>query len=103
MGPQTRNSLMFVPDADVSPHDPPPTNGQPDLKVIKHGNTRLSEQETADRSQSLSCPPSPTRSRIDAAISGTPCEYNSSVIRVYVSSPSDRQTQDPSEQFLVCP
>ncbi|KAL4064935.1 nuclear protein DGCR14 [Scleroderma yunnanense] len=74
---KTRNSLMFPPDADVSPYDPrsmpkPPAKGQVDPKVIKYGNTRLPEQDDTDRSQSLSAPSSPTRSRIGAAISGTP-------------------------------
>ena len=68
---------MFSPDADVAPYngsivgtaeeakDPP--------KVIKHGNTRLPEQDDKP-DHSVSAPPSPTRSRIDAAIAGTPCK-----------------------------
>lgn len=73
---QTRNSLMFPPDADVSPYDSsasgPSTKPKVDPKVIKYGNTRLPEQDTTDQSRSSSAPPSPTRSRIDAAISDTP-------------------------------
>ncbi|KXN89917.1 hypothetical protein AN958_04921 [Leucoagaricus sp. SymC.cos] len=74
---KTRNSLMFSPDADVSPYHPPHrTNAASDKKqepkIISHGNTRLVEQEHKTNSSGLSEPPSPTRSRIDAAISGTP-------------------------------
>ncbi|KAI0068391.1 hypothetical protein BV25DRAFT_1818803 [Artomyces pyxidatus] len=74
---KARNALMFAPGADVSPYDPSSAvassvaKGQP--KVIKHGNTRLSQQdEDASASRGMSAPPSPTRSRIDAAIAGTP-------------------------------
>ncbi|KAF8140145.1 nuclear protein DGCR14 [Boletus edulis] len=73
---KTRNSLMFPPDADVSPYDP--STSVVSVKadavpgVVKHSNTRLPEQDTASKSQSLSVPPSPTQSRIDAAIEGTP-------------------------------
>ncbi|KAG9314468.1 nuclear protein DGCR14 [Chiua virens] len=73
---KTRNSLMFPPDADVSPYDPSTStiSVKPEVvpKVVKHDNTRLPEQDTTGKSQSLSAPPSPTRSRIDAAIEGTP-------------------------------
>ncbi|KIM67209.1 hypothetical protein SCLCIDRAFT_1210710 [Scleroderma citrinum Foug A] len=73
---KTRNSLMFTPDADISPYDPSAssssTKTKVDPKVIKYGNTRLPEQDVTDQSRSLSAPSSPTRSRIDAAISGTP-------------------------------
>ncbi|KIJ21638.1 hypothetical protein PAXINDRAFT_173741 [Paxillus involutus ATCC 200175] len=73
---KTRNSLMFPPDADVSPYDPSTrtisTAAEVNPKVIKHGNTHLPEQDDAGQSQSLSAPPSPTQSRIDAAIAGTP-------------------------------
>ncbi|KAG1716534.1 hypothetical protein ID866_586 [Astraeus odoratus] len=72
---KTRNSLMFTPDADVLPYDHTPSSSTKtvaDRKVIKHDNTRLPEQDTTDRSQNLSAPSSPTRSRVDAAISGTP-------------------------------
>ncbi|KAI0034289.1 nuclear protein DGCR14 [Vararia minispora EC-137] len=72
---KARNSLMFSPDADAAAHEarrpPAATKGEP--KVIKHGNTRLPEQEEdASASRGMSEPPSPTRSRIDAAIMGTP-------------------------------
>ncbi|KAF8349962.1 nuclear protein DGCR14 [Amanita rubescens] len=70
-----RNSLMFAPDANQSPYHPSPKEGdaKPDPKVIKYGNTRLPEQEhSSTASQGASAPPSPTRSRIDAAIAGTP-------------------------------
>ena len=72
---RTRNSLMFSPGADVSPYDPSsskstPAKGPP--KTIKHGNTRLAEQDER-LSSSRSEPPSPTQSRVDNAIAGTPC------------------------------
>ncbi|KAF9512356.1 hypothetical protein BS47DRAFT_1376983 [Hydnum rufescens UP504] len=78
---KNRNALMFAPDADVSPYhsqaDPTsnatPTTGDP--KVVKHANTRLPTQSESDAASSV--PPSPTRSRIGAAISGTP--YHSRV------------------------
>ncbi|KAH9847377.1 nuclear protein DGCR14 [Lenzites betulinus] len=72
---KARNALMFPPDSDVSPYHPPVTitaeapKGPP--KVIKHTNTRLPEQDDK-LDHSISAPPSPTRSRIDAAIAGTP-------------------------------
>ncbi|KAI6044939.1 nuclear protein DGCR14 [Pisolithus marmoratus] len=72
---KTRNSLMFLPDADVSTYDGPASssaNAQPDTKVIKHANTRLEEQDATDRPNNLSAPSSPTHSRVEAAISGTP-------------------------------
>jgi protein DGCR14 len=67
---------MFPPDADVSPYHPPmvtrPTKAG-DPKSIKHNSTRLPQDEhSASSSRGLSAPPSPTRSRIDAAISGAP-------------------------------
>ncbi|GLB36262.1 putative nuclear protein Es2 [Lyophyllum shimeji] len=71
---KARNSLMFPPDADESPYHPiSVTEATKDPKVIKYGNTRLSEQEySSSASRGQSAPPSPTRSRIDAAITGTP-------------------------------
>ena len=71
---------MFAPDADESPYHPKPVLAAGDAKppppkVIKYGNTRLPEQDDAP-SSSISAPPSPTRSRIDAAIAGTPCAYS---------------------------
>ncbi|KAF5355687.1 hypothetical protein D9756_003867 [Leucocoprinus leucothites] len=76
---KTRNSLMFSPDADVAAYHPPikannnvTSERKLEPKVISHGNTRLVEQEHRTGSSRLSEPPSPTRSRIDAAISGTP-------------------------------
>ncbi|KAF8640738.1 hypothetical protein AX17_000389 [Amanita inopinata Kibby_2008] len=72
---KVRNSLMFSPDADESPYRPPlsVSEAKIDPKVIKYGNTRLQEQEhSSSTSRSASGPPSPTRSRIEAAITGTP-------------------------------
>jgi len=66
---KARNALMFAPDADVSPHLPTSSDKvPPDPKSIKHGNTRLPEQD--DSTPDIAEPPSPTRSRIDAAIAG---------------------------------
>ncbi len=64
---------MFSPDADETPYYKPPiVDTKPaDVKVIKYNSTRLSEHD--DGPHQLSAPPSPTRSRIDAAIQGTPC------------------------------
>jgi protein DGCR14 len=68
---------MFSPDADISPYRPPPKStievSKTGPKVISHKNTRLVEEEHKIDSSGLSEPPSPTRSRIEAAISGTPC------------------------------
>lgn len=72
---QTRNSLMFPPDADMTPYQNSGSSAAArDPKIVKHGNTRLPEQEESTDVRSMSAPPSPTRSRIDAAISGTPCK-----------------------------
>jgi len=61
---------MFAPDADVSPHIGKNGYGSPpDPGSIKHDNTRLPEQDESTTS-SRSEPPSPTRSRINAAIAG---------------------------------
>jgi protein DGCR14 len=85
---RARNSLMFSPGVDVSPYDPssssaknPYAKGPP--KTIKHGNTRLAEQNDAGLSSShtRSEPPSPTQSRVDNAIAGTPCTFLSRWLR----------------------
>ncbi|KAG6820371.1 hypothetical protein H0H93_001342 [Arthromyces matolae] len=75
---KARNSLMFPPDADDSPYHSIP-KATPNLKIIKYDNTRLSENDhsSSSTSRGLSAPPSPTRSRIDAAITGTPYRPNS--------------------------
>ncbi|KAG8736031.1 hypothetical protein FRC12_017806 [Ceratobasidium sp. 428] len=71
---KARNSLMFPPDADVSPYDtissapaPVPLRGDP--KAIHHGGTRIIEQ---DELSGTTEPSSPTHSRVDAAIAGRP-------------------------------
>ncbi|KAG1801505.1 nuclear protein DGCR14 [Suillus plorans] len=72
---KARNSLMFSPDADMSPYHPRTSKAKAsdDLGIITHVNTRLTEQDEGDsQSRAASAPPSPTRSRIDAAITGTP-------------------------------
>ena len=68
---------MFAPDADISPYDPPPEIAEDDSipKVVNYANTRLIELEhNVGDSRASSAPPSPTRSRVDAAITGTPCK-----------------------------
>ena len=93
---RARNSLMFSPGADVSPYDPSsakstPSKGPP--KTIKHGNTRLAEQDERLPS-SRSEPPSPTQSRVDNAIAGTPCTSTTLVARACTHSHiSLRQTK----------
>jgi protein DGCR14 len=77
---RARNSLMFSPGVDVSPYDPSsssnrstPAKGPP--RTIKHGNTRLPEQDEGVSSSWAASeePPSPSQSRVDNAIAGTPC------------------------------
>ena len=64
---------MFAPDADISPYDPPEIAEDDSVpKIVNYANTRLIDD--AGDSRASSAPPSPTRSRIDAAITGTPCE-----------------------------
>ena len=78
---------MFPPDADVSPYDPSTSivsvKADAVPRMVKHGNTRLPEQDPAGKTESLSVPPSPTHSRIDAAIEGTPCK---SIYTTFLSS-----------------
>lgn len=72
---KARNSLMFSPDADMTPYHRRTSKAKAsdDLGIITHVNTRLPEQDEGDsQSRAASAPPSPTRSRIDAAITGTP-------------------------------
>ena len=75
---QARNSLYFPPDADIEIQagmpkpalDPATKNlsaGEP--KAIRYNATRLHEMARPPKDA-----PSPSRSRIHAAISGTPCE-----------------------------
>lgn len=66
---------MFAPDADAVPYASSSIDSvvKGPQKIIKYGNTRLPEQEESVAGSGLSEPPSPSRSRIDAAISGTPC------------------------------
>ncbi|KAG9090376.1 hypothetical protein FRC06_001112 [Ceratobasidium sp. 370] len=71
---KARNSLMFPPDADVSPYDgissaPAPAPARGDPKSIHYGGTRVVEQE---ESSGVTEPSSPTHSRVDAAIAGRP-------------------------------
>ncbi|KAH9486811.1 Splicing factor ESS-2-like protein [Psilocybe cubensis] len=78
---KARNSLMFSPDADTTPYDPKPTadSSGDSAKAVNYASTRLFEQEhEAGESRPLSEPPSPTRSRINAAITGTPYHPSSS-------------------------
>ena len=105
---RARNSLMFSPGVDVSPYDPShssaknaPAKGPP--KTIKHGNTRLLEQdENLSSSQAISEPPSPTQSRVDNAIAGTPCTFIVfGCTRVQDSSLSSSQTDQDHLESTV--
>ncbi|CAG8714613.1 14133_t:CDS:2, partial [Acaulospora colombiana] len=74
---KARNNLMFAPDADESPYHPPAnpsipkavTEGIREPKSITHSATRLPSPPPETSPEQI-VPPSPTRSRIDAAISG---------------------------------
>ena len=66
---------MFPPDADVSPYHQPLSSAPTHPKVIKYNNTRLQEHEHDISTPRSSAPPSPTQSRIKAAITGTPCMF----------------------------
>jgi len=88
---KARNSFMFPPDADVSPYRPPtkPKEGETNPKTVKYANTRLADQEHESSGQRpASAPPSPTRSRIDAAITGTPYRPRSPVERGFPLVPT---------------
>lgn len=72
---------MFSPDADSSPYHTPSLPTLPDgtlaptkeVGSVSHSATRLPQSSLPSQSSpSSSVPPSPTRSRIGAAISGTP-------------------------------
>lgn len=70
---------MFSPDADISPYHPRPKSSavENDPRSVSYTSTRLPEYEhRSGDSGSVSAPPSPTRSRIDAAITGTPCMFS---------------------------
>jgi protein DGCR14 len=70
---KARNSLMFAPDANISPyHQPKSAQVDANLKGVHYASTRLPEHEHQVGESEFSEPPSPTRSRIDAAITGTP-------------------------------
>ncbi|KZT42587.1 hypothetical protein SISSUDRAFT_998788 [Sistotremastrum suecicum HHB10207 ss-3] len=70
---KARNGLMFPPDADIAPYDAlqeKVTIGRGAPGSIQHANTRTVVEE--DASPSVSQPPTPSRSLVDAAVSGTP-------------------------------
>lgn len=73
---------MFTPDADVSPYHPPAATAESStsLKKVDYAQTRLKEQEHDVRDKPLSAPPSPTRSRVDAAIAGNSRSSNVLVV-----------------------
>jgi protein DGCR14 len=105
---RARNSLMFSPGVDVSPYDPSnslvPAKGPP--KTIKHGSTRLLEQdESLSSSQAMSEPPSPTQSRVDNAIAGTPCTFYHAWLYVCAGkahhSPYRQTKITRDQQFLI--
>ncbi|KZT30509.1 hypothetical protein NEOLEDRAFT_1052984 [Neolentinus lepideus HHB14362 ss-1] len=89
---KTRNALMFPPDADVSPYGGSASTSKlnddsVEPKLIKYNSTRLFEQDDSHR-DTLSEPPSPTRSRIDAAIAGTPYRPRSPTINNFSLVPA---------------
>ena len=67
---------MFTPDADVLPYNIDASNDtESTKKVINRNNTRLPEQRNElSNTGGASEPPSPTRSRVEAAITNTPCK-----------------------------
>ncbi|KDQ19949.1 hypothetical protein BOTBODRAFT_51313 [Botryobasidium botryosum FD-172 SS1] len=69
---KARNGLMFPPDADSSPYHPPPqtTTAPGPPKSISYSSTRLPSQ--LPESSGATEPPSPSRSRVGAAIAGEP-------------------------------
>ncbi|KAJ7235898.1 nuclear protein DGCR14 [Mycena haematopus] len=86
---KARNSLMFSPDADESPYHTRPTVPISDPRAIVHGSTRLPEQDDSrSNTRSLSAPPSPTRSHINAAIIGTPYRPRSPTINNFSLVPN---------------
>lgn len=98
---------MFPPDADVSPYDPSTSivSSKADAVpgVVKHDNTRLPEQDIVGKTESLSVPPSPTQSRIGAAIEGTPCR---SIHTAFLSSDlvlADRPKSPTAGGFSLVP
>ena len=96
---------MFAPDADVSPHSGRNVSGvPPDPKSIKHGNTRLPEQDEST-SSTRSEPPSPTRSRINAAIVGVPCMSSCSPLVLFHSLDllSDKPSSLENDGFGLVP
>ncbi|KAG6842563.1 hypothetical protein C0991_000089 [Blastosporella zonata] len=66
------DSWKFKANADESPYNRV-AEAVPNPKTIKYNNTRLPQYEhSSSSSRGQSAPPSPTRSRINAAITGTP-------------------------------
>ncbi|TFK57155.1 hypothetical protein OE88DRAFT_1619106 [Heliocybe sulcata] len=89
---KARNSLMFPPDADVLPYAGSASTSKLNdetiaPKVIMYDSTRLPEQDSNHR-ETRSEPPSPTRSRIDAAIAGTPYRPKSPTINNFSFVPA---------------
>jgi len=78
---------MFTPDADVSPYHPPTTNAEnsKNLKKVDYAKTRLKEQEHDVSDKPLSAPPSPTRSRVDAAIAGSSMSFCNDLVVLYLN------------------
>lgn len=75
---------MFGPDADVDPLKRPSnpatfSDVRQDPPEISHGNTRMRDEDDLEPSRasgrSSARASSPTRSRVAAAIGGTPCEF----------------------------
>ena len=104
---QNRNSLMVPPDADGPVAPPTATDGDLDAdglplgepKGIRYHATRLNHVEEAKRPPGA---PSPSRSRIHAAISGTPCS-SSAPFSALPLCDSKSETHRPSQRRLVDP
>jgi protein DGCR14 len=93
---------MFTPDADVSPYHPPATDeNSKNLKKVDYAKTRLKEQEHDVGDKPLSAPPSPTRSRVDAAIAGNSMSFGNDLIVLYLKLPSQGYTPSGSQLVLV--
>jgi len=81
------NNFMFPADANTKPY--PPAGGRPVAetsragpKAINHASTRLPEEEEVVGSTAGSSRrgTSPSRSFVDAAVRGTPCEFGRWII-----------------------
>jgi len=96
---------MFAPDADSSPyHRPESVQVDVNPMGVIYTSTRLPEHEhRVGDSNSISAPPSPTRSRIDAAITGTPCELIDRISFTWCLPPIDPPSSPKKQGFSLVP